>query len=233
MTSPVLARRHCGAVRSLGLAIVIATLPASLGIWQLRRLESKEALLAQLDASAAAAPSKLNDQSPAFSRVLSFGEWDTDRNVFYGMEEREIDGRVVLGHHLIGIWRRPQADAVLVDRGWLPNGVPIPVSKATSLIGFVMSSERPGPLTAPDRPMLRQYYVLNPIKIGHDLGLHQVTSFFVIETDHAGMDYPIEPADLPRPPNNHLNYAITWFGLTALVLSFPVIRLYKRTSSRR
>jgi surfeit locus 1 family protein len=40
-------------------------------------------------------------------------------------------------------------------------------------------------------------------------------------TPQAG--YPIPAEHLPRPPNNHLSYAITWYGLAvALVVIFAV-----------
>jgi surfeit locus 1 family protein len=33
--------------------------------------------------------------------------------------------------------------------------------------------------------------------------------------------YPIPAQHLPRPPNNHLQYALTWYGLAgALVVTF-------------
>ena len=35
--------------------------------------------------------------------------------------------------------------------------------------------------------------------------------------------YPVPAQQLPRPPNNHLSYAITWYGLAvALVVIFGV-----------
>ncbi|HEX3350753.1 MAG TPA: SURF1 family cytochrome oxidase biogenesis protein, partial [Acetobacteraceae bacterium] len=39
-------------------------------------------------------------------------------------------------------------------------------------------------------------------------------------------DYPDPAQSLPRPPNDHLSYALTWYGLAATLL--VVFLLYAR-----
>ena len=198
------------AIRLFGVALLV-----SLGIWQLHRLEWKDALLARLDAAAAATPVALIDSPPDFARIASVGTWDPVRSASVGVESRESGGRIVMGRRFLGIWRRGGSGPVLVDRGWLPDGVAPPDPTATSIVGYVMPPERPGLLTARDDPSAHRYYAMDPSVIGRDLGL------------------PAEVADPPRPANNHLSYAMTWFGLAALLLFGPLLRRLGGSAARR
>ena len=53
-----------------------------------------------------------------------------------------------------------------------------------------------------------------PPAIGAALGLRQVAPFILVAMGSAPPErYPDPARHLPRPPNNHLSYAITWYGL--------------------
>jgi surfeit locus 1 family protein len=43
--------------------------------------------------------------------------------------------------------------------------------------------------------------------------------------------YPAPATAMPRPPNDHLQYAITWFGLAATLLVIFVIHARKVLSA--
>ncbi|MBV8911687.1 MAG: SURF1 family protein, partial [Acetobacteraceae bacterium] len=71
---------------------------------------------------------------------------------------------------------------------------------------------------------------LDPEAIGAALGLGRVAPFVVVALGPS-TSAP-EPAHaLPRPPNDHLQYAITWFGLAAACLG--VFAAYARNLLRR
>jgi surfeit locus 1 family protein len=78
------------------------------------------------------------------------------------------------------------------------------------------------------------FYTLDPQTIGAALGLTHVAPFTLVEMGKApDAGYPDPARTLPRPPNNHLTYAITWFGLAATLLVIFVIyaaRLLRGTS---
>jgi surfeit locus 1 family protein len=90
--------------------------------------------------------------------------------------------------------------------------------------GYVHPGDMPGLFSATDSPATREFYTLNPAAIGAALGLHNVAPFILVALGPTPPDgYPDPAKHLPRPPNNHLSYAITWYGLAAaLVVIFVV-----------
>ena len=83
-------------------------------------------------------------------------------------------------------------------------------------------SDTPGLFSATDNPAARLFYTLDAPAIGAALGLHHVAPFILVMVGSAPPErYPDPARHLPRPPNNHLSYAITWYGLAvALVVIF-------------
>ena len=68
----------------------------------------------------------------------------------------------------------------------------------------------------------RRFYALDPGVIAAALGLKTVAPFTLIAMGPVEFGhYPAPAIHLPRPPNDHFQYALTWFGLAgALVLVF-------------
>ena len=88
--------------------------------------------------------------------------------------------------------------------------------------GYVRPSDTPGMFSATDSPATRQFYTLDTRAIGKALGLDRVAPFILVALGPPPPErYPDPARHLPRPPNNHLSYAITWYGLAiALVVIF-------------
>jgi surfeit locus 1 family protein len=124
-----------------------------------------------------------------------------------------------LGTQLIVPLERDDGDTILVDRGWVPDKRPRPMAR---LEGDVRPSDTPGLFSASDNPATRQFYTLDAPAIGAALGLRHVAPFILVVMGPAPPErYPDPARHLPRPPNNHLSYAITWYGLAiALVVIF-------------
>jgi surfeit locus 1 family protein len=89
------------------------------------------------------------------------------------------------------------------------------------LIGYIRLPETPNFLSASDDPEGLRFYTLNPAAIGAALGVPDVAPFTLVALrDKRGAAGAPEPAEgLPRPPNNHLQYALTWFGLAGALLA--------------
>ena len=97
-------------------------------------------------------------------------------------------------------------------------------------MGYVRPPEHPRWFGATDDPAARRFFALDPAAIGAALGLAEVAPFTLVALGPAG-GVP-EPAQaLPRPPNDHLGYAITWFGLAGL-LARRVRRLCQQKALR-
>ncbi len=200
-----------------------------LGVWQLHRLAWKQALLTEIEAAAVQPPVPLagSAEPGPFQRVIATGRLRTDLAARYGAEVRE--GR--MGAQVLAVLERKQAPPLLVDLGWAPDGWVPPAGAEATLTGFLRPAEHAGWLSPRDDAPGRHVYTLDPAAIGAALGLGTLAPYTLAPYTLVGLaPEPVstgavpQPARaMPRPPNDHLSYALTWFGLaTVLAVVFAV-----------
>jgi surfeit locus 1 family protein len=208
------------------MATVMLAMLLGLGTWQIHRLHWKLAILAQIARAEAAPAVPLPATPDPFVKVEVTGQLDEALAASYGADVRDTPAGTVLGTQLIVPLRRREGDTVLVDLGWVPDKHP-PIAERSgdmTVVGYVHPGDKPGWFSATDNTAARQFYTLDPAAIGAALGLHRVAPFVLIALGPAPpAGYPVPAQHLPRPPNNHLSYAVTWYGLAiALVVIFVV-----------
>jgi len=196
-----------------------------LGTWQVERLHWKQALLAQIALAEAAPPIQLPAHPRPFTKVAATGHLRNDLSAQYGAEVHDTSFGPQLGSRLIVPLERQGADPVLVDRGWVSSSRRQPISLPAGEVtieGYVRPGDRPGFFAAKDDPAERLFYTLDPAAIGAALGLQRVAPFVLVAMGPPPPEHWPAPArHLPRPPNNHLSYAISWYGLAfSLVVIF-------------
>jgi surfeit locus 1 family protein len=207
-------------------AVMLAVL-LGLGTWQVERLHWKRALLAQIaHAEAAPAVPMPTDPEP-FTKVQVTGRLRGDLSASYGAEVRDTAAGPLLGTALIVPLELEDGDDVLVNRGWVPEqrpqGIALPNGDVT-VEGYVRPGDKPGLFSARDNPTTRQFYTLDPAAIGAALGLPRVAPFILVVMGPMPPErYPDPARHLPQPPNNHLSYAITWYGLAVALLVIFVL----------
>jgi surfeit locus 1 family protein len=208
-------------------AVMLAVL-ISLGVWQVHRLAWKEGILAQIASAETGPPVAMADdaQPTPYSKVAVTGRFREDLSALYGDEVRQTPDGVRMGAQLVVPLMRKDAPPLLVDRGWVPLTRPRPIGMPAGEVtvdGYVRPADRPGPFSAHDDVAMRRFYTLDPSAIGAALGL-KVAPFTLVALGEPPPDLFPDPArHLPRPPNDHLSYAITWFGLAlALAVIFVV-----------
>ncbi len=193
------------------LAVLIA-----LGVWQLERRVWKLGILAQIDHAEAAPPAPLGASPLPFTKVSVAGTLRTDVHALYSVDVRGD----TQGAQLIEPLERPGQDTILVDRGWVPEGQEGVPATPGPVAGYIRLPDKPGMFTPDDDLAARHFYTLDAAKIGAALGLGHVAPFTLVQLG-SGEGVPETATTLPRPPNDHLNYAFTWFGLAvSLVLVF-------------
>ena len=205
-----------------------------LGTWQVQRLQWKEGILAQIARAEGAAAAPLPANPEAYTKVAVTGRLLNDRSAGFGAEVRDMPSGPVLGTQLIVPLERSDAEPLLIDRGWVPSARHEPIDQPggeVTIEGYVHPGDRPGLFSATDDKAARQFYTLDPAAIGAALGLRHVAPFVLVALGQASPGHwPIPAQHLPRPPNNHLSYAITWYGLAlSLVVIFT---LWARKASR-
>jgi surfeit locus 1 family protein len=208
--------------------VMTATMLAGLlglGTWQVERLHWKQALLAQIARTETAPAVPLPAEPDPFIKVQVTGRLREDLAATYGAEVRETPAGPELGTQLIVPLERTDGDTVLVERGWVPMSRPRAIalpSGEVTVEGYVRPGDTASWFSATDNPATRQFYTLDPTAIGAALKLAQVAPFILVAVGSPPAErYPVPAQHLPRPPNNHLSYAITWYGLSvALVVIF-------------
>ena len=199
-----------------------------LGVWQVQRLHWKQELLAQIDQAEGAPPVALPAAPTPFEMVEVTGRMRDDLPAYYGSEVRSTTAGPMLGAQLLTPLERDGGAPILVDRGWLPEGAAIPRDGGeVRVVGYVRPPE-PASWLAP-KPDLsaRRFWALDPAAIGAALGV-KLAPFTLVALGSGGTPEPA--TSLPRPPNDHLGYALTWFGLAACLLG--VFAAYVRRTLR-
>lgn len=193
-----------------------------LGSWQVHRLHWKAGILARIAAAEQAPAVKLPPLPSPFQKVAASGTLRPDLAALYGAEVRDTPTGEALGGQLIMPLMRQDALPVLIDLGWVPGErrAPPDLPKGeTTIDGYVRPAEHPGWFSAEDDPSARLFYTLDPQAIGAALGLPVVEPFTLVALGPTpARGWPDPAHTLPRPPNNHLQYALTWYGLAVVLL---------------
>ena len=206
-------------------ALVMLLILLGLGTWQVKRLAWKEGILAEIARAEASPAVPLGAHPAPFAKVSATGRYRQDLAALYGAQVQDTPAGPELGAQLIVPLERPGADPVLVDRGWVPTSVPAPIDwprQPVTVDGYARTPDQPGLFTPQSDPAGRRFYTLDPRAIGAALGLKRIAPFTLVALGPAVPgQYPVPAQHLPRPPNNHLQYALTWYGLAgALVVVF-------------
>ena len=223
----------------LSLAVASSVLLA-----ELQRLGWKEALIAERQASLAAPPVVLDtlaDTIPAWRRLRLNGVLLNDKSLLVG--PRSYRG---LPHwRLVTPLRLSGGGIVLIDRGWVPDldkkaafaGVSKPAGPV-SIDGVLRRPTPSGYFSPGNVPDKDTWFRVDPAAMASRLGLSDAAPFWVVAqagdgTQRAAGSYPIADTSVSMPSNNHLSYAITWFGLSlgALVVAGFYWRRERRSIS--
>jgi surfeit locus 1 family protein len=216
------------------LAALSIVILCGLGFWQLQRMGEKRAFLDRLAAQRSVAPAAVPEPAmwPTLdldrvdlSRVTASGVWlpQASATVRVAMGapqpgERRLGG---FGRYLITAMRLDNGAVVLVNRGFAPEemhaALPAPTGRV-QITGILRKPEASNSFTPPSDPAQRDFHTRDPAAIAAALNLRAAP--FLIEAERSGdaMTPPVgtDIAELiRRVPNNHLQYAFTWFGLAA------------------
>jgi surfeit locus 1 family protein len=222
----------------------------SLGNWQVRRLAWKEDLIARVRERPSREPldlrgrdlSRLGDidaflQNNEYAPVLLSGEYrpDGEVRVFTSLSEP----RGPLGGP--GYWvltpfvTAPGGAAVLVNRGFVPDGrlnaYDPPPGGEQAVEGLVRAPEKGSWLTPDPKREESTFFSRDPARIAETMGIEGVVSGFFIDLDASYT--PL--SGLPQAgetrmtfPNTHLQYAVTWYGLAAVLLAVFAVSGWQR-----
>ena len=226
-------------VAGLGIfSVVIVGLLLSLGFWQLQRRVEKHALIAALDERLATAPVGLPEVAQWSALTQAHDEFR--RVKFSAQFEKHPDARVFSSGSAIrpdittpGVWvfapaRLDSGTTVVINRGFVPDGqqdrLTPPPSGPVTLTGYIRFPEAEGMLIPHEDRGKRLWFLRDQREMAKVLGWGDVAPFYI------DLEAPAPANGLPKPAplevhlkDDHMQYAITWFGLAAAVgIAFAV-----------
>ena len=220
-----------------GIAVALAfTVLVGLGVWQLIRLDEKQRLISQVATMMKAPPRQLPPQ--AEWNAPSFAALDFSPVTISGPFRHELEVYLFASVAKGTPFDLADGGSVLVNRGFVPAQLKDPKTRSSgqvegtvTLTGILKFARTPGLFTPePDRAN-RLWFAADPVGMATLQGLTDVAPF-VIDADDTPVPggWPSGGHTVLNFSNNHLQYALTWFGL-ALVLF--VMTLFQLLKSRR
>ena len=223
--------------------LVCVTLFIRLGLWQLHKAETKQALQAQLDQHAVEAPVPLpesidNPQQWRYRNVRAQGSYDTRYQIL--LDNQVENGNA--GYHVITPFKIEDSGRyVLVNRGWIPARaqhseipqVDTPSGHMEVFGNLWLPSDKIYSLEAPSAKAEWQ-----PVWQHMDMKRYQQSVPFKL--------YPLilrlapeSPAggfirNWPRPAERietHLGYAYQWFGFAATAIAIYLFLSFRKVES--
>jgi surfeit locus 1 family protein len=210
-----------------------------LGTWQVERLHWKEGLIAVREAGIHAAPIAVPPSLDAardleFHPVLADGQFLNERELYLNGQSLRGDA----GFHIVTPLRLTSGEVLLVDRGFVPTdrktpesrpaGEPAGPVRITGLLRLAPDG-KPGWFTPDNDPARNLWFWIDIGAMAQAASLDRVLPFY-IEADASPNPggLPLGGQSVTQLPNDHLQYAITWYAL-----ALALIPIYIRFARRR
>ena len=227
---------------TISVAVALAIL-VSLGTWQVQRLHWKQALLARVAALQAAPARPIDGVLTAVAAGVN-GDFTRVRLTCPGLAKAPVvelyfvhDGGA--GARLISACRidSPRYASVLVDRGFVADTVSArpPIDPADTapaeVVGVLRMPERGNLFSPPSTP--GHWYVRDVPAMAAALKAPRPAPLTLMAETPTNPEFPaLVPVAVPVDiPNNHLSYALTWYGLAAALLGVYAAMLFRKRNS--
>jgi surfeit locus 1 family protein len=205
-----------------------------LGTWQVQRLAWKEGLIAERQAATSAAPVPLPNslgqaRGMEFRHVFVQGAFRNDKEIFVYAAPRVGEA----GFDVLTPLVQADGRVVFVNRGFVPVGLRNPAKRASGEIAGPVRVEgllrlpppgKPNWFVPDNNPVRDLWFWINLPAMAAADGLRRVAPFYI------DADATPNPGGWPQGgltrvtlPNNHLQYALTWFSLAVALLVIYVL----------
>jgi surfeit locus 1 family protein len=237
------AKRRGGVIGATVFTAVCLAILIGLGIWQLERKTWKENLIATVNARISQPPQALPlaanwpQLAPAadeYARVAFAAEFLAGQEALAytaGSSLRpDVEGQ---GFWVFAPARLADGNIILINRGFVPQDRKDAGSRAqgmqhgrVDIVGYMRWPEHRGMFTPADDVKANVWYVRDPKAMAEAHRWAVAAPFYIDQ------ELPAPPGGLPKPgkidvklPNNHWQYALTWFGLALALAGVYVVWL--------
>ena len=193
-----------------------------LGSWQVQRLGWKSDLISNYNNNFQQAPITVKEllkdrKNNKYRRTVIYGEYDHANEI-------QIIGKTYEGNagfHIITPFILENNEIIYINRGWVPKKYADKKTRKFSLledkvrvVGLVHLPQKKGYFVPENEPENGFWFTIIPEELNRHLNIVGEKEFYI---DELNID---EKLKLPMPangkvqvPNNHLQYAITWYSL--------------------
>ncbi|MGH1465169.1 MAG: SURF1 family protein [Cognatishimia sp.] len=195
----------------LGTAILL-----SLGSWQVRRLAEKENLLAQIDqqiaAEPVALPMELDSEADKFLAVTAEGQITEDE--IHVLASTRDTGAI---YRVIAAFETTEGRRILLDRGWVypPDKDTKRPAVKTIVQGNLHWPQEVDSYTPENDMKANIWFARDVPTLAKELNTEEVLIVVRSTTEKDTLVTPL-PVASAGIPNDHLQYAVTWYGLAAV-----------------
>ena len=209
-----------------GFAVLVA-----LGSWQVRRLAWKESVLAEIDSRIAAdpvsLPATLDPEGDRYLPVHVSGTIDGDAELLVLVSVK----RVGPGYRVIAPFETADGRRILLDRGFVREADrdAVRMSGRADVTGNLHWPRETDSYTPPPDPKTGTWFARDVPAMAAELGTDPVMIVAASQTDPSVTPMPVDSAGVP---NDHLQYAITWFSLAAIWATMTGYFLWRTRAGR-
>jgi surfeit locus 1 family protein len=229
------------------LTLVVCAILTGLGVWQVERLAWKEGLIAAVTQRMAAAPvpapapgawPALDFDALEYQPVTVAGRFDNTHEAYVIYSLTSPKGPLGgVGYEVMTPLVTDAGWTVYVNRGFVPAAKRDPATRPegqvegeTTVAGLLRRPADRSWFMPGDNPVKNEWFSRDPALFAAAANLGAVAPYII--------DAAPTPAGIPQGgetvvdfPNNHLGYAITWFGLAltaaGVFIAFAATRLRK------
>ena len=226
------------------LALAAFALLVSLGNWQMRRLAWKEDLVTKIEARVHApavplAPETewptLDPETYEYRHVNARGIFEHSKEILVFRASGPNDGLSQPGYVVMTPLRLESGAYVLVARGFVTEAYKAPQSRpqgqlqgTVAVAGLMRAPEPRNSFTPADNPEKGLWYTRDPAAMATVLNLSRAAPFS-IDADVAPLPggWPKAGVTVVSITNDHLSYALTWYGLAVTLVAFMGVLLWR------
>lgn len=200
-----------------------------LGTWQVVRLQWKEDLITRVDTRVHAEPiaapdnwSQVTRDNSEYLHVFANGKY-LYKAQSYSYALTDLGD----GYWVMTPMQLDSGKIIYVNRGFIPTAKKDAFDAATPdndqenhhISGLLRITEPKGAFLRKNMPAEHKWYSRDVAAMGASAGLDQVAPYFIDADKNQSADaLPVSGLTQIKFPNNHLQYAITWYVMAILLL---------------
>ena len=218
------------------LTAVMLVILTILGLWQIERLHWKQNLIAIIDARTHAQPVDIGDKDLHadldYDPVTVFGTFQNEHNFYLFSISLTGQG----GYHVLTPFLLTDGRYMLVDRGWIPyarkqNADFSQPTAPLSIGGFLRQPEH-FLMQSKNDPAHNDWYWIDLPAMAQSAGIPAFEPYILEINDAPNPGgYPVGGQTRVTLPNNHLSYAVTWFGMIPVLLVIYGLSSFRKNAA--